>query len=269
MAPTAMPTRATARQLHELTSEPYASFVARSVPRELMLSTHTPSLSSRGGYQPCKMRAGAGHAGAFTTSRKNTASDTVATDVVQLNTSATHASAIAVNMYARRAPSASVQKPANTLPTAVPAFKDVQGKEYSGKEPGAAQALLGKACTEGDLTAVKRAIAAGADPDKRAHKYVYGSIASNGCTAVVVAAYNGNVRELRFLLAATGADPNIDGGSSDGNSSSGKWTPCAWACANHDHDCVRVLLALGAAPDHSAYTDDSDECTCPGDLARR
>ena len=67
------------------------------------------------------MRACAGHAGALTTSSANTARLTVATDVVQLNTRAHAASAHAVMQYARRAPSASVQKPATVLPTAVPA----------------------------------------------------------------------------------------------------------------------------------------------------
>ena len=138
-------------------------------------------------------------------------------------------------------------------------------KTYSGAD--AAQALLGKACARGDLGAAKRAVAAGADPNQRAHKSD-GSMGGS-FTAVLVAACNGNVRELRFLLAAAGADPNIDGGTSYGLSSSGRWTPCYEACFNHRHDCVRVLLALGATPDHSTWTDSWNKCKCPGDIARR
>ena len=128
----------------------------------------------------------------------------------------------------------------------------------------AAQALLGKACNEGNLDAVKRAVAAGADPNKRA-RYEGCGVQS---TAALVAAYHGNVRELRFLLAAVDADPNRSDRSGL-SSSSGKDTPCFWACAHHHHDCVRVLLALGATPDHSMLTGDSKKCTCPGDIARR
>ena len=128
----------------------------------------------------------------------------------------------------------------------------------------AAQALLGKACAEGDLGAVKRAVAAGGDPNKRAHGCNSGTVGGGRFTAVLVAAINGNVRELRFLLAAAGADPNLDNGNSGAKSSSGKHTPCFYACTYHRHDCVRVLLALGATPDHFKYG-----CTCPGDIARR
>ena len=106
------------------------------------------------------------------------------------------------------------------------------------------------------------------DPNKRVHKYDDGTMGGENSTstAVHVAARNGNVRELRFLLAAAGADPNIDGGSNSG-SSSGKRTPCYGACSRHHHDCVRVLLALGATPDHSTRTGDGLKCTCPGDIA--
>ena len=116
----------------------------------------------------------------------------------------------------------------------------------------AAQALLGKACYEGDLGAVKRAVAAGADPNKRAHKYDTGAMGGTD-TAVIVAARKGKLRVLRFLLAAAGADPNIYAGRTSW-SSSGKFTPCYAACCYHHHDCVHVLLALSAAPDQSRFT---------------
>ena len=85
-------------------------------------------------------------------------------------------------------------------------------------------------------------------------------------TAVRVAADNGKLHVLRFLLAAAGADPNIDAGSGYSKSSSGKITPCYRACRFHHHDCVRVLLALGAAPDHSTWTNIDYKCTCPADI---
>ena len=130
--------------------------------------------------------------------------------------------------------------------------------------------LLGKACAQGDLDAVKRAVAAGADPNARVYD-CDGDMGYGGTyTAVMLAAFNGHVCELRFLLAAAGADPNIDDGSgSGGASSSGKNTPCWQACCRHRHDCVRVLLALGATPDHSLFLDEKWKCTCPGDIARR
>ena len=154
----------------------------------------------------------------------------------------------------------------------------------------AAQALLGKACWEGDLGAVKRAVAAGADPNAQ----VYNEGKMNGTatyTAAATAAYKGNVRELRFLLVVTGADPNLDTGKAppkrdeltakdynygDGrSSSSGKDTPCFQACRRHRHKCVRVLLALGATPDHSRETGYWNVskgveavCTCPCDIER-
>ena len=126
----------------------------------------------------------------------------------------------------------------------------------------AAQALLGTASAAGDVAGVRRALVHGADPNQKAFSAA-GRMGGED-TAVLVAA-DGKLHVLRFLLAAAGADPNIDAGS-NGYSSSGKKTPCYTACFTHHHDCVRVLLALGAAPDHSTYTYD-DKCTCPGDIA--
>ena len=107
-------------------------------------------------------------------------------------------------------------------------------------------------------------MAAGADPNQRAH--MSDGTMGGGYTAVAVAAMTGHVRELGFLLAAAGADPNIDNGPSYRGASSGRHTPCYEACRRHRHDCVRVLLALGATPDHSTWTDEG-KCTCPGDIA--
>ena len=133
----------------------------------------------------------------------------------------------------------------------------------------AAQALLGTASAAGDVAGVQRALVHGADPNQKA--FYYDGTMGGKYTAVIVAAEKGKLHVLRFLLAAAGADPNIDAGScwdggysSSGKSSSGKCTPCFLACIYHHHDCVRVLLALGAAPDHS-----TSSCKCPGDIARR
>lgn len=80
-------------------------------------------------------------------------------------------------------------------------------------------------------------------------------------TAVGLAVDRNNLSILRFLLAAAGADPNIDAGDEDESSS--KDTPCYRACRYNNHDCVRVLLALGATPAHEKYG-----CRCPGDIAK-
>ena len=82
-----------------------------------------------------------------------------------------------------------------------------------------------------------------------------------------VAASNGRAHVLRCLLAAAGGDPDRDRGSGRDYSSSGKFTPGFFACKRQHHDCVRVLQALGAAPDHCTgkYT---GNCTCPPDIAR-
>ena len=74
-----------------------------------------------------------------------------------------------------------------------------------------------------------------------------------------------------------GADPNRDSirrdGIFDGTSfsSSGKSMPCFWTCYRRHHDCARVLLALGATPDHSTEMGswNAYKCTCPRDIARR
>ena len=72
-----------------------------------------------------------------------------------------------------------------------------------------------------------------------------------------MAASHNKLRALRFLLCAAGADPNADCGSSYyGYSSSGRDTPCWTACWEHHHDAVRMLVARGARPDHSTWTDD-------------
>ena len=113
------------------------------------------------------------------------------------------------------------------------------------------------------MAGVRRALAHGADPNQKAFKWGDGTMGGKS-TAVSVAARYGKLHVLRFLLAAAGADPNSNAGSW-GGSSSGMSTPCHIACLSHHHDCVRVLLALGAAPDHGT----GGICTCPGDIARR
>ena len=52
------------------------------------------------------------------------------------------------------------------------------------------------------MAGVQRALVHGADPNQKAFNRKDGTMGGK-CTAVLVAAYNGNVRELRFLLAAT------------------------------------------------------------------
>ena len=98
---------------------------------------------------------------------------------------------------------------------------------------------------------------------------VWGKMGDGGkykCTAVYVAAYQNKLRALRFLLCAAGADPNADCGDGTGyNSSSGRDTPCWAACFFGHHDAVRMLVARGARPDHTTYTD-SDKCTCSADI---
>ena len=132
------------------------------------------------------------------------------------------------------------------------------------EEPGlfvVSQKILWNASKSGDLAGVQRALAHGADKDaKEDGKY----------TAVYWAARNNRLAVLRFLLCAAQADPNIDAGSSDGDSSSGRDTPCFAACERHHHDAVRVLIAMGATPDHSTWTINSrGKCTCPHNIARR
>ena len=50
-------------------------------------------------------------------------------------------------------------------------------------------------------------------------------------------------------------DPNKLEGNND--------TPFNWACYKGNHDCVRVLSALGAQPDHFGSM-----CRCPDDIPR-
>ena len=84
-----------------------------------------------------------------------------------------------------------------------------------------------------------------------------------------VSAFNGSIHVLRFLLAAASANPRLPVPvflRRPVESASGYFTPCYAACRRHRHDCVRVLLALGAAPDHSMR---DGECTCPDDIINR
>ena len=162
-----------------------------------------------------------------------------------------------------------------------------QRRAYEGRAAVArkkvAQKLLGEACAAGDLDAVKRAVASGAD----AEAFVYDDLDCkyinpehvNGTlyTAVHVAAdaaaraANG-LRVLRFVVAAAGADPNVS--YHRANSDSGQCTPCYLACRSHNHDAVRILIALGALPDHSRHNGRGDDypygkdrkCTCPADI---
>ena len=159
------------------------------------------------------------------------------------------------------------------------------------KVPGGlrkAQELLGQACYIEDLPGVQRALASGADPDRRVLNAFGTSAGLDGevlfgmgdggrqDTAAIVAAFNGQARALRFVLVAGRADPNRDDGGFTRESSSGKRTPCYWACERQHHDCVRVLLALGARPDHSVgggkhvlgrfNAVGTNKCTCPRDI---
>ena len=68
------------------------------------------------------------------------------------------------------------------------------------------------------------------------------------------------------MLCAAGADPNADCGRSYGSSSSGRDTPCYWACRKHHHDAVRMLVARGARPDHCTHTHRDYKCTCPAGI---
>ena len=138
-------------------------------------------------------------------------------------------------------------------------------------EAEAAQRLLGEACAAGNLVGVRRACARGANPNARSFKESGALHRAGFCTAVFVAARHGRVHVLRFLLAATGADADKDDGGSTGMaapSNSGKASPCWAACFRRRHDCVRVLLSLGAAPDHCTYAGGAYACSCPADVPR-
>ena len=139
-----------------------------------------------------------------------------------------------------------------------------------------AQELLAKALREGRsgkprnlthaLKAVKRALACGADPNAGHYNETCGVGGNGGCeSAVFVAANLGRIHELRFMLAAGGGDPNVNSGKKVGYSNSGRRTPFYKACYRGHHDCLRVLTALGATPDHSIWRD-CDRCKCPSDI---
>ena len=92
-------------------------------------------------------------------------------------------------------------------------------------------------------------------------------------TAVWLAAEHNKLRALRFLLAAAGADPNVDHARrhcaraqfrKTTDSSSGRLTPCYVACSFHHRDAIRILVALDARPDHHTGVC----CTCPVDIPR-
>ena len=158
-------------------------------------------------------------------------------------------------------------------PTAERADWDIE-KLTLAKEPGgfeAAQALLARACMAGDLAGVKRAIASGAKPNARVFCKNKGKVVGPSktkdryaATAVHIAARHGKVHVARFLLTCCGVDPDLhDGRKGSANmATSRNYTPCYEACYYRHHDCVRVLIALGATPDHhkGAYH------TCPPDV---
>ena len=114
--------------------------------------------------------------------------------------------------------------------------------------PAAAGQMLGIACAAGDLAAVQRAVAGGADVAAA----VYGDSghmsqktdrATGGTsTAALVAALNGHAAVLRFLLAVGRADPN----AGDTHEGTTYVTPTHAACDRGHADCVRVALAFGA-----------------------
>ena len=142
-----------------------------------------------------------------------------------------------------------------------------------------AQKLLGEAVYAADLDEIARALASGADINKKAYDMGDGSLnfsrgAVPAVTALWLAAYGPGDRlppnqmsVVRFLLCAGGADPNADLGDITGHSSSGRCTPCYRACVSRSFDAIRVLIACGARPDHCL--DDIHgvgACHCPGDI---
>ena len=131
-----------------------------------------------------------------------------------------------------------------------------------GREVSAAQKLLGETVMADDPAACRRAGASGADLEGKVY-YNDGSMGGS-YTAVYLGARPNKLRVLRFLVAAARADPNADVGRSCWGSSSGRATPCAAACLNHHFDAVRILVALGAQPDHYTY-----DCKCPRDIPQR
>ena len=139
----------------------------------------------------------------------------------------------------------------------------------------AAQEALGDAVMADDPDAVARAVASDADVEAKVYHYVTGKMGGpySDKTAVWLAAEHNKLRALRFLLAAAGADPNVDHARrhcaraqfrKTTDSSSGRLTPCYVACSFHHHDAIRILVALDARPDHHTGVC----CTCPVDIPR-
>ena len=130
--------------------------------------------------------------------------------------------------------------------------------------PHRAHEALGIAVMDDDPDAVARAMASGLASGVSVNASVYnfktgklGGLA----TAVYVAARYNKLRALRFLLCATGADPNADCGR-DSDSISGRDTPFFAACCDKHHDAARILFACGATPDHCT----TGSCKCPLDI---
>ena len=113
--------------------------------------------------------------------------------------------------------------------------------ELSAMTKEEAQALLGKASKEGDVSGMERAEAAGADVRAAVYNWRDGSMGGNR-TAAYVAARHNNGAGLRFLVGACGVDPNAVGNTRNGE------MPIHRACSKGHTEAVTVLLALGADP---------------------
>ena len=103
----------------------------------------------------------------------------------------------------------------------------------------AAQKLLGRAATSGNLADVKRALRGGADVNAAAYA-VPGWAGLYTAAAVCVRHEQGAL--LRWLVAVGGADPD------KGSDASDDWAPLYLAANLDDAPLVRLLLALGANP---------------------